>query len=465
MKRAKRIYILLIVLAVVCAATFAVMQMEEYKEKINNSDEIILEIPAESVTSLSWEYDSESISLHNDEGWIYDDDETFPVDDDKVNELLEQFEEFGVSFVIEDVEDYSQYGLDDPECTIWIETEDESYEIIVGDYSNMDSQRYVSIGDGNAYLVNTDPMDTFEITIDDLIKNDDTPSFDSVTEISFEGEENYTIVYEEESENTYCESDVYFAEIDGESKPLDTTKVNSYINNIRYLNLSDYMTYNADEADLSEYDLDDPEITITIDYTYEDEDGEEVSNTFVMTVSRDPEEIAAAEESKEDEDTTVTAYVRIGESQFVYKVSSGAYEELMAASYDDLRHSEVLTADFDDIYQIDISLEGSVYSITSEGESGDYTYYYEDEELDISDLSDAIESLTASSFTDEKPTEKEEISLTVYLDNENYPKILIELYRYDGSYCLAMVDGEPVSLVKRSSVVDLVEAVNSIVLS
>lgn len=41
----------------------------------------------------------------------------------------------------------------------------------------------------------------------------------------------------------------------------------------------------------------------------------------------------------------------------------------------------------------------------------------------------------------------------------------IELYRYDGNKCLAVVDGEPVSLVNRSYVVDLIEAVNTIILN
>ncbi|MBS6398247.1 MAG: DUF4340 domain-containing protein [Clostridiales bacterium] len=53
--------------------------------------------------------------------------------------MLEQFQEFGVSFIIEDVEDYGQYGLDDPVCTIKLETGDESYEILLGDFSKMTS--------------------------------------------------------------------------------------------------------------------------------------------------------------------------------------------------------------------------------------------------------------------------------------------------------------------------------------
>lgn len=55
--------------------------------------------------------------------------------------------------------------------------------------------------------------------------------------------------------------------------------------------------------------------------------------------------------------------------------------------------------------------------------------------------------------------------MTVHLDNENHPSVSIALYRYDGNNFLAMVDGNPVSLVGRSYVVDLIETVNAIVLN
>lgn len=104
----------------------------------------------------------------------------------------------------------------------------------------------------------------------------------------------------------------------------------------------------------------------------------------------------------------------------------------------------------------------TVYTFTSEERDEEQIWYYQEEEL--SDLRTALVYLEADRFTEEQPAGKEEISLTVYLENENYPKIEIKLYRYDGEYCLAAVDGEPVSLVKRSAAVDLMEAVRGIVL-
>ena len=138
---------------VACIATIVVKRVEEHKEKIKNSDEIILQISPDTVKSLSWEYESNTLSFHKDDKWIYDGDEEFPVDQKKIEELLKVFKEFGAAFIIEDVEDYGQYGLKDPTCTISLATDEESYEIKLGDFSKMDSQRYVSIGDGNVYLV------------------------------------------------------------------------------------------------------------------------------------------------------------------------------------------------------------------------------------------------------------------------------------------------------------------------
>lgn len=480
MKRSKRLYILLGVLVVVCAGTYGVLQYEERKEEISNSDEVVLEISADDVTGLSWEYNSQTLSFHKDEIWTYDDDEAFPVSEEKIDELLDVFGEFRVSFVIEDVEDYAQYGLDDPVCTIDIETADETYEIQLGDYSTMDSERYVSIGDGNVYLVQEDPLDTYDAVLSDMIQNDETPSFGSaeIAQIQFSGSEDYQISYVEDSTDSYCADDVYFTEQDGETRPLDTSNVDSYLSVISNLDLTDYVTYNATEEELASYGLDDPDLTVTVQYTPEDdedtEENEAVEQTFVLNLSRDPEEAAAAaseaksgtEESGDSEDSEeVTAYVRVGDSQIVYQLTTDQYNSLTAASYNDLRHQEVLTADFDDIQQIDISLEDQEYTIDVTEEDDEKTYSYGGEELDISDFQSALEALTADSFTDEEPADKEEIGLTLHLDNENYPEVTVDLYRYDGSYCLAVVDGEPVSLVERSYVVDLVEAVNAIVLN
>lgn len=471
MSRSKKLCVLLGLLAAVCGATLILFQVEEQKEKIKNSEDVILELPWESVTALSWEQDGKTLSFHKDETWLYDEDAAFPVSEERIQELLEPFEAFGVSFIIEDVEDYGQYGLDNPVCTIDLETGKESWKIQLGDYSKMDSKRYVSIGDGNAYLVNNDPLDLFDTALNSIIDNDEIPVWDQVTELRFEGEETYSAVYQEDSAGACSSEDVYFVRQNGKDAPLDTSRVDSYLWLIRSMDLTNYVSYNATEEELAQYGLDVPDLTVTLDYTAENENGEEEAGTFVLHISRDLETKQAAEQAEQDgqegdeEEELSAAYVRVGDSKIIYEISGDRYEELMAAFYNDLRHQEIFWADFDEVYQIDVSLEGADYTITSEKDGDERVWSYQEEKLDITDFQNALVSLRADSFTSEKPTGKEEIHFTLYLENENCPKVSVKLYRHDGELCLAEVDGKPISLVRRSYAVDLIEAVHAIVLN
>ncbi len=385
MSRSKKLTILLGVFVVACIATLAVTQIAEHKEQIKNSGEPILELSSGSVQALSWEHKGETLAFHKDETWLYDGDENFPVSEDKINELLEQFQPLSAAFVIEEVEDFGQYGLDDPVCTIHLTTEEQSYEIKLGDFSKMDSQRYASIGDGNVYLVQNDPLDQFDAVLSDMIQHDKMPSFDQVTSLQFSGTQDHAVSYEEDSSNTYCAEDVYFTRRGKRSLPLDTERVNGYLRKISNLNPTNYVTYNVTDEELATYGLDTPELTVTVEYTPKDEETAEV---FVLHISRDPEEIKKSSDEDDGEDET-----------------------------------------------------------------------------EIDDLKKTLEALRADEFTSEKPSQKEEIGLTVHLDNEHFPTVSIRLYRYDGTHCLAVVDGESVALVNRGEVVDLIEAIHEIVLN
>ncbi|MCI8311583.1 MAG: DUF4340 domain-containing protein [Lachnospiraceae bacterium] len=470
MKRNKKIGILCGILICVSLAAFGVSKYEKQKEIIKNSDEIIMEIKKEDVKVLSWECDMGSFAFHRDENgsWLYDEDEEFPVDKEKIENLLELFEEFGVAFMIEEVEDFGQYGLDTPVCTICMETASDSYEIRLGNYSTMDSQRYVSIGDGNVYLVKTDPLEQFELEISEVFHHDEIPELKDVTQIQLSGTESEDIIYEKDSTNTYSSEDVYFVKREESLLPLDTSRVQEYLDTVNNLKLENYVNYKASEEDMAVYGLDKPELSVVFEYTDIGEDAnEETKETFALYIGRDPKEQEVEESDKDtDKDTEeeVTAYARIGESKIIYQLTTEQYKKLKEVTYDTLRHQELFWADFSEVHQLDILLEDKHYIITSELEDGDRTYYYQEEELEMANIRSAISGLKVKTFSDETPKQKEEISLTLYLDNENFPKVHIQLYRYDGEDCIAVVDGETVALVERTCVVDLIEAVNHIVL-
>lgn len=486
MKRLKKLSILLAVLIVVCVAAYCMNRYEEHKEDIKNTDEVILAIQNDNVNALSLEYGDTALSFHKSEGgaWLYDEDEAFPVDSDMIDKLISVFNSFGASFIIENVDDFSQYGLDNPTCTIKLTTAESEYTVLLGSYSTMDQKRYVSTGDGNVYLSSADPFDTYEVTLSDMIKHDEIPKLTEADSINFNGvisttkadasstsgslsssddltatksEDvsviDYTIYREDENTFTYCADDIYFTNNKNndsdEISALDTAKIKNYLSTVGSVKHTDYVTYNASDDEITKYGLDAPELIVNISYTSTDDEKNESTDALKL-------DIGAANDKH---------YLRINDSQIIYSLSDSDYTALTTCSYNDLRHDNIFTADFTSVNRIDVSLEEFTYTFTTVKKEDKTTFYYNNEEISVNDLKNGLISLSADSFTNGEAAQKEEISITLYLDNDAFPKTTINLYRYDGNTCLAAVDGKSVALVPRSQTVDLIEAVNAIVLN
>lgn len=488
MHRSKRLLILVGVLAVVCAAAFLAARVQEQQEQVEASGETVLAIDAGNVASLAWTSGEAEYAFHKDGTWLYDADEAFPVSAEALEELLAPFSSFNAAFVIRDVTDYAQYGLEEPECTIEIGTADASYTIALGDMSAMDDQRYVSIGDGNVYLAVTDPMDAFAVELSDLIDNDEIPQMDTVTALSLTGAVEESIAYVEAGGPSYSDEDVYFLQSGEESLPLDTDLVEDYLGGIRDLVLTDYATYNATEIELASFGLNDPALTVTVEYEQQAEAAEEgaepetTAGALALHIGRVEEEAEeSAEETAESaedisqEEAQYAYYLRVGDSPIVYNLSDADGEALFAGSYDDLRHRQLFWGDFDDVTQATILLDNQTYTLTAQTgetdetaagdeEDAEITWTCNGEPVDVTGIRDKLAALTAEEFTSEAPADQLEISLTLDLNDADVPQVRIQLYRYDGASCLAVLDGEPAALVAREDVVDLMEAVRTLLL-
>ena len=346
MRKTTKLAILLAVLAALCLTVFLLSRRQARQEAVRESGETILAIDPESVTSLAWTNESGSFAFRREgDGWVYEGDEAFPVDGEKLTALLEPLEELGAAFTIEDARDLGQYGLSDPAGSVTVGTESGTYTLTLGDYSQLDAQRYLSLGDGKVYLVTHDPMEEFDAVLRDLILDDSIPAVAQAEEITFSGAADYTAVYDEDGVSV-CGSDVYFSD----GRPLDTDRVTNYLDTLSGLTLTDYVTYNATVEELLAYGLETPELSVTVRYAGEDGD-----ESFTVHLGRDQ----AAEETGDYE--AVTAYLRVGDSRIVYEIPQEDYENLAAASYDDLRHQKLFTASLSQVTELTVT-QGSLVS-------------------------------------------------------------------------------------------------------
>ena len=502
MDKLKKLCILLGILAAVCIATIIVSSHEIKKEKIKNSDEIILEVPSDTVSSLSWTCNDSSLSFTKQDGaWSYDADPTLPVDPDKIDQLLKLFEEFGVSFVIEEPESLDQYGLDKPECTVSFTADGRDYTLKLGGFSTMDSERYVSIDDGNVYLVTTDPLSAFDKTADDFIRSDEVPKLSSANSISIGGSsvQAFDISYDPDNELSYSDEDVYYCG----GTPLDAESVTAYLDAVGSVDLGSCTDHSFTDDKLSDYGLDKPYLTVSVNYDKTDDNGKKTGETgdISFAVGIDPNDASklslsdsnaagysssssdASDAGKtgdnvpdsglaadgglnaDDQDAGIKAYIRFNDSELVYSLSQDDFDKLTAANLIDFSKKELLPVSFDDVESIDAELDGEHYTFTgSRRLTGGRDWSFDGESTDISDIQAAVEAASYDDIADTEPSLKKEIGLSFKTANKHHPVISIDIYRFNGSDCIAVTDSGSSMLIPRSRVVALTEAIYAIVL-
>ncbi|MCC8162001.1 MAG: DUF4340 domain-containing protein [Lachnospiraceae bacterium] len=513
MRRRRNLIILSVVFFALCGAALLAQSITEHVDSVNTTDEIILTLEQDELTSVSWEYEEDSLEFEKtDDIWYNTGDEDFPVNQDTLAEFLEHFEEVHACFIIEDVEDYSQYGLEEPQCTITLTTEDGDTVVSLGSYSTIDEQRYISIGDDTVYLIEDDLLEYVTTDRDEYMQHDDIPEIEALVELTVAGDATLDAVYDKEGVYSYTQNYNYYNVENGNYSVLDDDRVEDYLSALTTLSLTDYVTYTASSEDLSEYGLDDPDYTITLtaEMAVMDEEDEEETTEEDTSAAEEAEEDDAIEtetkeyvlyigtvvtdEENEDGVTEVItlAYARVGDSEIIYQLTDEDYETLSANSYDSLRPRAVLSPDWESVTGVSFTMNDATYEVSTmtrgewnelqeaaaedsgEGEDteaededideDEIIYLLSEQEIDFDTVMNAANALEIDSFTSEESSSTQELSMTVYLDSENYPSVTITIYQYDGESFLVYLDGEQVGLMERSLMVDLREAVTSIVL-
>lgn len=186
MKKQKiQFIILLIVLAVLIAATFGMKWYNKNKEEEKTAEEeaatiYISKVDTDSITAFSYEVNQVTYSFtKNGDSWTYDGDTSINIDADAINTMLDTFSSLTATDEIT-YDDLSDFGLDNPTDLVTFTTEDGSTSIYVGNKNDMLGSYYVMTGeDSKVYLTETSLADKFSKTIEELTATEDTESVES----------------------------------------------------------------------------------------------------------------------------------------------------------------------------------------------------------------------------------------------------------------------------------------------
>lgn len=180
---------------------------ETESEEENDETKEIVSISSDDVKSIKFIIDKKEVTFEKDgDTWIKSDESEFPIDQDKLDTLAGSFSSVTAERTLENVEDVSEYELDQPENTITITTEDgETTVIQVGMENDSTSQEYIELNNDSStvYVVGSTTFQSFEGGLYDFAKSGTFPTVDSstVTKVSVTGPEDaYTV---EEDENNF----------------------------------------------------------------------------------------------------------------------------------------------------------------------------------------------------------------------------------------------------------------------
>lgn len=459
MTRSKKLLVLAGALALLAALTLLVTKLNSESDTVEDTYESVFTLETDSVNAFSWTYNGETAAFTKTDGeWSYDGDAEFPVNENSVETLLSSLSDIVAYKTIENAKDTDQYGLTEPACTISVSA-DSDYVIKLGNLSAIDSELYVSIGDGNVYLTDSSLLDTFSCSANSLVRKESIPDMSDIVSIEFSAND-VKMLYAEESGYTYSDDYVWFTEDNGEYTALDTDNAGQIAYYFEYLSWGDCVSYNADEETLAEYGFDSPDSVVTVHYIESEEIETDLTDSDGNTIT----------ETQETEKTFIVEiscvdgnyYGKLPDSKMIYTIGSGAGESACGTTIDSLLPDELISIDMDTVSSIDVILDGASYTVerSYDEDSSSYLYYHEGSEVAFSSILNEVFDLTTAERTSTAASSEEE--LTLVFNRTDKEAVTLKFTRYSSSLCLATINGSGTQLVDRASIVSVASELSAL---
>ena len=139
----------------------------------------VTDFDVSDITALSYQLDGETLSFtKTDDVWNYDADTSIDLDEDAVEDLISTVSNLTAETKIDEYNDLSEYGLEEPVNTIKLSMESGDLIIYVGSQNQVTGNYYIQIdGQDELYLIATDLSSEFASTVEDLtVEEEETES-------------------------------------------------------------------------------------------------------------------------------------------------------------------------------------------------------------------------------------------------------------------------------------------------
>ena len=447
-KKTVKLVSAVVVLGVACGAYAGVnsyVSSQEAKEAEKEDKSVdLISLKADDVTAVSFKADDADVEFDKkDDTWTKKSDADFPVNQDTVDNAVKGVASLTADQEISDVEDLSQYDLDDPQNTIILTTADGDTILQVGMESS-NNQYYVKKADDdkNVYLVSSTSLEPFMGGLYDFAESGTFPSVTSatITDVKVDKEDGYELTQDADN--------LFWNVSDGkDTEKADTTKAGNVTSAIGSLAYDKFVDYNC--TDDAKYGFDDPYAVVTVKYTEEeavesdeeDADSEESTESSEENTDADSDTAESAdaseEDSSEDEQETRTIektltiyvgdetgddrYVKVDDSKEVYTITKDSLTDILDSIISDFYSLTVNYVSVNDLDSLEVKSDDGDHTVSVVRE----TAKAEDEEESDTDTSD-------EENTDESSAETSDESSADVDSSEDSTETTTTSYELDG---------------------------------
>ena len=438
MGRGKKLIFLLCGLAVLVLACFGVKMITQHKETVLAEEEAALSsvmdlqvAEYDDITAMSWVYlDTELTLEKNEDGdWVCPEEPDCPINQVTAGYMCTAASSVTGTLYAEDVEDFSDYELAEPELTLTVTAGDLSRTYEVGAYSDLVGAYYMRVDGGSELYLEDGTLESyFWYDLYNLVDMESGPEdAEQYEALSVKSDYTTLSLFRSDEPLDYGWSDNFSWFSDAESiLPVDAEEAEALCEELIDISWDSCVTWDASAADIKSYGLSDPQATVTLSYTDADGDTQSYAVQFGNYTDGDG------------------VYARVKGSSMVYICDAGILDDFLFADTASMLPAAFLSLDTESVTAMmvltsDAGMETDVYG--------------EDEQAFLEDLSalNYVEVVTGLSGREEL------LTVELELENEACPTLTLRFSSYDSNVSLCDVNGLFTVSLSRTTVQSLAE--------
>ena len=494
MKKSTKLVSAVVVLAVLGGVYVGLNTYVSKEEKTESSSEEeskteVFSVKTDDIKSLGFIVDKKAVTFEKkDDSWVKEDETAFPVNQTTLDSAASAIETVEADRVLEDVEDLTEYGLDSPSNTITVDTDDGTTKFNIGDENTSTNQYYISKDDDDStvYVVAADTVSPFMNSLYDYAQGEDFPTIDSSTVKKVQvSEDKDSYVLEENSDGA-----AWDVSGDGSSdkESADTTAAGNVTSGLGSFAFDQFVNYNAE--DLSQYGLDKPYATITVDYQEEVEDDSTDSTESGENDSTASESDSESSDSTDTDSKTTTVdkqlviyvgdeagdgsrYVTVDNKQ-IYTMSTDTLSAVIDKTPSDLWSLIVNYLSVKNLDQLQVTYGETTSTVnvsreTSTDDDGNEkettTYQLDGKEIESTTFTtfyNKLINMAGQKRLTEAYTPAADPEMTAVFTDSDKNQTTVTFYTYDTNYYAAVV-GNKVFLVNKMTVKEMFNAYETMV--